>query len=236
LTDDATRLSKHLDLAFHDLTLLDCALTHRSASGRNNERLEYLGDGALNFIIASELYFRKPDADEGTLSRLRAFLVRGATLSEIARELDLGDFLLLGTGELRSGGFERDSILADALEAIIGAVYLDAGFEPCRAFVLRLYEARLASLPSPEELLDPKTRLQEFLQARGMSRPRYETLEVTGKPHAQQFLVACHIEQPAVTCEARATSRRKAEQAAALEVLNQLREHKDIAKSRKRSS
>ena len=222
MTDDTYRLAKHLNLQFQDISLLKSALTHRSASGDNNERLEYLGDGALNFIIASRLYELKPEADEGSLSRLRAFLVRGATLSEIARELGLGDYLKLGSGELKSGGFERDSILADAVEAIIGAVYLDAGFDACRHFVLGLYEKRLEDLPDVADLLDPKTRLQEFLQGRKIERPEYNTLSVTGKAHAQQFLVEGVITTLDIRCRAEAGSRRKAEQAVALKILQQL--------------
>ncbi len=222
MTDEAKRLEKHLNLQFENISLLKSALTHRSASGDNNERLEYLGDGALNFIIASKLYELKPEADEGTLSRLRAFLVRGVTLSEIARELKLGDYLHLGSGELKSGGFERDSILADAVEAIIGAVYLDAGFYACQEFVLGLFGMRLKNLPDVAQLLDPKTRLQEYLQARKIDRPEYTTIKVTGKAHAQQFLVECEIKNLDEKFQANAGSRRKAEQAAALLMLEHL--------------
>ncbi|MDO6461162.1 ribonuclease III [Granulosicoccaceae sp. 1_MG-2023] len=220
MTDDTQRLSRQLGLKFNNPALLVNALTHRSASGTNNERLEFLGDGALNFIIASALYERKPECDEGSLSRLRANLVRGVTLSEIARDLKLGDYLNLGTGELKSGGFRRDSILADAVEAIIGAVYLDAGFAACQAFVLRLFKTRLDNLPEPEELVDPKTRLQEYLQGHQLPLPNYNTLQVSGKSHAQTFLVECAIPALGQRTEATASSRRKGEQAAARAMLD----------------
>lgn len=220
MTDDSERLSRKLGLTFNDPELLENALTHRSANGQNNERLEFLGDGALNFIIASELYRLKPECDEGSLSRLRANLVRGVTLSAIARDLELGHYLNLGTGELKSGGFRRDSILADAVEAVIGAVYLDAGFDACRAFVLRLFAKRLENLPAVEELVDPKTRLQEYLQGRHLAVPDYNTLEVSGKSHAQTFRVECAIPALGQRTEASASSRRKGEQAAARAMLD----------------
>ncbi len=222
MTDDISRLSQHLALQFNDISLLRNALTHRSASGINNERLEFLGDGALNFIIASELFRLRPECDEGELSRMRANLVRGLTLSEIARELKLGDYLNLGGGELKSGGYQRDSILADALEAIIGAIYLDGGFERCKAFVLKLYHRRLNRLPNVSELVDPKTRLQEYLQGRKLPLPVYSTVKITGKSHAQTFWVECAVEELELLCTASAGSRRKAEQAAALMMLEKL--------------
>lgn len=222
MTDEIERLSKHLGLQFSDLSLLRNALTHRSASGNNNERLEFLGDGALNFIIASELFRLKPKCNEGELSRLRANLVRGVTLSEISRELKLGDYLNLGSGELKSGGFQRDSILADALEAIIGAVYLDAGFARCQSFVLGLFQQRLDKLPRVEELVDPKTRLQEYLQGRKLPLPAYDTVSVSGKAHAQTFLVECKVNDLDLSYQAKSSSRRKAEQSAALLMLNHL--------------
>jgi len=162
LIDPLKTLSKRLKLQFDDKSLLQTALTHRSASANNYERLEFLGDGALNFVIASALFNLKPDCDEGGLSRLRANLVRGVTLGEIAKELKLSDFLILGPGELKSGGFLRESILADVVEAIIGAVYIDKGFAAAEEFILRLYDSRLQNLPDVKELIDPKTRLQEY--------------------------------------------------------------------------
>ncbi|MCB1757260.1 MAG: ribonuclease III [Gammaproteobacteria bacterium] len=236
MTDDIKRLNKRLNLQFNDLSLLKSALTHRSASAENNERLEFLGDGALNFIIASELFRLLPDASEGDLSRQRANLVRGLTLCEVARDLDLGDYLQLGMGELRSGGFDRDSTLADALEAVIGAIYLDAGFEVCRDFVLKLFESRLQNLPEVFELLDPKTRLQEYMQGRGLLRPTYQTLKSEGKPHEQTFTVECTVGKIDLSCTATGSSRRLAEQAAAVDMLAQLKELGYGEESRKNHS
>ena len=157
-----------------DLALFEAALTHRSASGRNNERLEFLGDAVLNLVAADRLYRRYPVATEGDLSRLRARVVSAEPLAGIAQEIGLGDELQLGSGELKTGGFRRQSILADALEALIGAVYLDRGMEPARQFVERLLESRIAAAPEPADLKDPKTRLQEWLQARSLPLPAYE--------------------------------------------------------------
>ena len=203
---------------FRNPSLLREALTHRSANGRNNERLEFLGDAVLNVIITEELYKTNPQASEGQLSRLRASLVKKDALAALARGLKLGDHLQLGSGELRSGGYRRDSILADALEAIIGAVYLDGGFHICRDLTLKLYQRRLAALPSVEELKDPKTRLQEYLQARQRALPVYSVLEVAGESHAQHFTVECSVDS--VRTVAVGTSRRKAEQEAARKALD----------------
>ncbi|MDT8449315.1 MAG: ribonuclease III [Wenzhouxiangellaceae bacterium] len=195
--------------------LLRLALTHRSRGARNNERLEFLGDAIINFVVADLLYRARPDASEGDLSRLRARLVREHTLAEIARELGLGDRLLLGPGELKSGGFLRESILSDALEAIVGAVFEDGGYEPARALVERLVAARIESLPDAELLKDPKTRLQELLQGRGLALPEYEVVDERGADHDRQFTVVCRVEALAEPVGAIARSRRKAEQAAA---------------------
>ncbi|MGC9457010.1 MAG: ribonuclease III [Halothiobacillaceae bacterium] len=216
-------LADRLGLEFSDEALLECALRHRSAGANNNERLEFLGDGVLNFVIAEQLFQRRPDAPEGELSRLRATLVREGTLAEIARQHDLGAFLTLGSGELKSGGFRRASILADALEALIGAVYLDRGFDAARTLVLSLFENRLAHLPEADELKDPKTRLQEYLQARQLDLPRYEVVDVQGAAHAQTFRVACSVRGRADVAEGTGSSRRKAEQSAAEHMLNRLR-------------
>jgi ribonuclease-3 len=210
-------LTPSLGYEFGDRALLEEALTHRSASGRNNERLEFLGDSILNFVIAAELHRSNPHASEGELSRLRASLVKGETLAELAADMNLGDYLRLGPGELKSGGFRRASILADALEAILGGVYLDGGFEVCRCLILNLYQRRLAELPSVGELKDPKTRLQEHLQARQQALPVYSVLEVTGEAHAQHFTVECSIDEGRTV--AVGTSRRKAEQEAARKAL-----------------
>lgn len=202
--------------------LLGEALTHRSAGPRNNERLEFLGDAVLNFLIADALFRRVPDADEGGLSRLRANLVRRETLAEIAAELRLGEALVLGPGELKSGGFRRQSILADALEAVVGAVYLDGGFGACEALVDRLFRERLDSLPSTDSLKDPKTRLQEYLQARQAPLPNYRLVSQEGEPHRRVFRVACEIEGVTGTVEATGRSRRAAEQEAARRALKAL--------------
>ena len=158
-------LCRTLDYTFKQRALLHQALTHRSATGLNNERLEFLGDAILSLVIAEDLYARYPRAKEGELSRLRSSLVKGETLAELAQELSLGDYLKLGPGELKSGGFRRSSILADAFEALLGAIYLDSGLEACRRVVLRLFQDKLAQLPKPAQLKDPKSRLQEYLQS-----------------------------------------------------------------------
>ena len=222
---DLRALLTQLDYQFNDESLLDEALSHRSYGARNYERLEFLGDGFLNFIIAGELYLRRADEDEGALSRLRASLVRESTLAEIARELSLGDYLNMGVGELRSGGFRRDSILSDVVESIIGAVYLDAGFETAKSLVLRLYRNRIDTLPKSAELKDPKTRLQELLQGRALARPDYEVVDTSGKSHEMRFTVCCTLPELSLTVRASDTSRRKAEQAAATLMLDSVHQH-----------
>lgn len=215
-------LTTRLDYHFSDEGLLDEALSHRSSGSHNYERMEFLGDSFLNFVIAQELYKRRPTEDEGALSRLRASLVRQSTLADIARELNLGDYLKLGIGELRSGGFRRDSILSDVVESIIGAVLLDAGHDTARTLVLRLYGDRIDTLPPSAELKDPKTRLQELLQGRSYSRPEYEVIDASGKSHDMRFTVACTLPELSLKVRATATSRRKAEQAAAALMLEDL--------------
>ncbi len=219
---DTGRLSAQLNYQFSDAALLNEALSHRSNGAVNYERLEFLGDSFLNFTIAAELFRQRAGEDEGALSRLRASLVRQSTLAEIARELKLGDYLTLGVGELRSGGFKRDSILSDVVESIIGAVFLDAGFEVARDLVLRLYGDRIVNLPPSDELKDPKTRLQEWLQSQGHDRPGYEVVETTGKAHDMRFTVVCGLPAFQQNVRATATSRRKAEQAAAARMLERL--------------
>ncbi len=223
MSPDIERLQQALKYSFKNLDLLREAMTHRSAHGNNNERLEFLGDAILNFVIASELYERRPADPEGVLSRLRASLVNRGSLAELARELDLGAYLRLGSGELKSGGHRRDSILADALEAVFGAVYLDGGYEAARNLVLRLYDARLANLPEVTDLKDPKTRLQEHLQATRQSLPAYTVLEVSGKAHDQSFRVRCEVLDGGPTTEGVGSSRRQAEQRAAEAMLEVLR-------------
>ena len=211
-----------LGYRFNQERLLEQALTHRSAGNRNNERLEFLGDGILNFVVASELYHRFPDASEGDLSRLRAKLVRRDTLAAVAAELALGEVLIMGQGEMRSGGHRRASILSDALEAVLGAVYLDGGFDACAALIRRWYATRLESLPPAEQLKDAKTRLQERLQSRGLPLPEYELVDARGADHARTFRVACRIPAHAIEAFAEGSSRRKAEQAAAAGALQAL--------------
>lgn len=207
---------------FADPALRQRALTHRSASGRNNERLEFLGDGLVNVIVAEALYLRHPAADEGWLTRARAQLVREATLAGIARELQLGEQLELGPGELKSGGYRRDSILADALEALIGAIHLDAGFETCRRIVLGWFASRLESLTATGTEKDAKTRLQEWLQGRALPLPEYVLVDTRGEEHDKVFDVLCRIASPQIEAVADGSSRRQAEQRAAVRVLEQL--------------
>lgn len=191
------------------------AITHRSADGKHNERMEFLGDSVLGLIITTELYKRIPRASEGYLSRLRASLVNENALASIAAELSIGDFLRLGPGELKSGGFRRKSILADALEALIGCIYLEQGLEAAKAFILAVYGEQLEKLPSEDTLKDPKSRLQEFLQSRGHALPEYNLLDVEGEAHRQTFTAECVILDMGIRTQGTASSRRKAEQAAA---------------------
>jgi ribonuclease-3 len=207
---------------FADAQLLAQALTHRSAGAVHNERLEFLGDSIVNLLIAEALFQRWPKADEGALTRARAELVREGSLATLARELDLGARLTLGPGELKSGGHRRDSILADALEAVVAAIYLDAGFEACRACVLPWFESALAALPVGKPEKDPKTRLQEWLQGRQKALPSYELVSESGEEHARHFQVRCALTDPALSAEGEGGSRRAAEQAAAAAVIAQL--------------
>ncbi len=217
-------LTRRLAYRFNNPALLDEALTHRSVGARNNERLEFLGDSVLNFVIADELFQKYSTINEGDLSRLRASLVNRDSLADIARELELGACLKLGSGELKSGGFRRSSIIADAVESILGAVYCDSGFDACRQLVLRLFKYKLDNIPDIDSLKDAKTRLQELLQSRRYDRPEYKVIEVSGKAHSQNFKVECRIENPACVTVGEGRSRRKAEQLAAeaaLEILHQ---------------
>ncbi len=207
---------------FKDQDLLKQALTHRSAGAPHNERLEFLGDSIVNLLIAEALFSRWPKADEGALTRARASLVCEGALAVIARTLNLGERLTLGPGEMKSGGHRRDSILADTVEAVVAAIYLDAGFEACRARVLPWFEASLAAVPAGKPEKDPKTRLQEWLQARQKPLPVYELVSETGDDHAKHFHVRCSVADPAVTTEGEGTSRRLAEQQAAAAAIEQL--------------
>jgi ribonuclease-3 len=222
--NDRRKLSAAIDYAFASDALLSAALTHRSAGGHNNERLEYLGDAVLGLVIADALYAARPQAREGELSRLRASLVKREALAGIAREIGLGEYLVLGAGEHKSGGFRRASILADALEAVVGAIYLDGGFAAARDCVLRLYRARLAALPEGAGLKDPKTRLQELLQGRGYALPQYELTDIRGEAHQQQFTARCDVADLEATAAGTGTSRQNAEQQAAQAMLDLLAE------------
>lgn len=215
-------MTERLAHRFRQPELLQQALRHRSAGSPHNERLEFLGDALVNLVVAEALYARWPKADEGTLTRARASLVRESALAEVARRLGLGDRLELGPGELKSGGHRRDSILADALEAVVGAIHLDAGFEACRAEILPWFEPGLAELPAGKVEKDPKTRLQEWLQGRQLPRPAYRLVETLGDDHARVFRVACETSEPPLAEEAEGSSLRAAEQLAAERVLSRL--------------
>ena len=215
-------LRTQLEYEPQDVALFEAALTHRSASSRNNERLEFLGDAVLNLVVAEMLYARFPQASEGDLSRQRARLVSAEPLAAIAQELNIGEVLRLGSGELKSGGFRRESILADALEALVGAAYLDAGLDVARRWVTRWATTRKEALQSGSELKDAKTLLQEWLQARGAPLPSYRIDNVSGEPHAQLFHVACDVQSPSVSAVGSGSSRRRAEQDAAEQILQRL--------------
>lgn len=215
-------LAKRLGHDFKDASLLKTALTHRSFGTPHNERLEFLGDSILNCTIAADLFERFPMQDEGDLSRLRATLVKQDALHQLALGLRIGDALRLGEGELRSGGHQRPSMLADAVEALIGAIYLDAGFVAAQQVILRLYEPLLDKLVPGQATKDPKTRLQEWLQGHKKALPRYQLLEATGAAHDQRFAVACEIDHLSLRTTGRGTSRRLAEQEAADNALKAL--------------
>lgn len=219
MKSDYLSLYQALGYHFKSEELLTFALTHRSAGSPNNERMEFLGDALLNYVVAEALFERFPVASEGELTRSRATLVKGDTLAEIAQRLDLGQYLLLGGGELKSGGWRRASILADALEAIIGAVYLDAGMPICKQVVLQLLRERLEGMSPQKVVKDPKTRLQEYLQAKQQALPQYRVLDVTGAPHAQYFEVECVISELSRPTHGKGESRRRAEQEAAAQAL-----------------
>jgi ribonuclease-3 len=222
LDDLAGWIERSFGYVFTSAPLCQAALTHRSAGAGHNERLEFLGDSILNCSVARLLYDAHPQADEGALSRLRASLVSGETLARIATELGVGEHLHLGSGELKSGGFRRSSILADTLEALLGAMFLDSSFDATFAVISRLMLPRIAELPAAEALKDPKTRLQEILQARGLALPVYVLTAVAGDPHAQSFTVTCEVPVFRVMAVAEGASRRRAEQLAAAKVLDLL--------------
>jgi ribonuclease-3 len=211
-----------LGYQFEDPERLLLALTHRSHGGQNNERLEFLGDSIVNMVIAEYLYRHFEKAREGQLSRLRARMVKGVTLAEIGREFELGNYLRLGPGELKSGGFRRESILADAVESVIGAIYLDSDFHTCREQILRWFEVRLKKLDLQDTQKDPKTRLQEYLQSRQFPLPLYEVISVDGEAHAQTFNISCALPSLDRKTSGIGSSRRIAEQEAARNALKQM--------------
>ena len=217
------KLKKLLGRDFLECRHFQLAMTHRSVSGKNNnERMEFLGDSILGVVITEALFIQLPSAPEGYLSRLRASLVNESVLAEISVELALGDLLKLGSGELKSGGFRRSSILADALEALIAAVFLENGMEAAKSFVLSLFEQRLQDLPEEDELKDPKSRLQEYLQSRGHDLPLYSLVSATGDAHRQTFTTECRIDSLKITTQGVSTSRRKAEQQSAAKAYQQV--------------
>lgn len=222
MKQDIEKLSRRLGYQFTDGQLIQQALTHRSAGGLNNERLEYLGDAVLGFVVADALYHHFSDASEGQLSRLRSSLVKRDTLAKIAREFELGDYLNLGPGELRSGGHARTSILADGIEAILAAIYLDGGYEAVRQVILNIFSTRIQALNLADHQKDPKTRLQELLQSKKLGLPSYQVTDIAGDPHQQTFLVLCTVEELQCEMQGSGSSRRKAEQDAAARLLSAL--------------
>ncbi|WP_075185582.1 ribonuclease III [Teredinibacter haidensis] len=219
---NSERLSSALGYQFKDDSLLLKALSHRSVGSHNNERLEFLGDSLLNFIIAEALFQKFPEVREGHLTRLRANLVKGDTLADIAKEFNLGEYLQLGEGELKSGGYRRASILADTVEAILGAIYLESGMDICAQTVLRWYDSRLRSVSPDVSAKDSKTRLQEFMQERKKPLPKYEVLRCFGQSHSPEFEVSCDIGRGYAPTTAIAGSKRNAEQMAAEQMLQTL--------------
>ncbi|HET6565219.1 MAG TPA: ribonuclease III [Xanthomonadales bacterium] len=212
-----------MDYRFADITLLQDALTHRSAGPKNNERLEFLGDSILSMVVSQRLYERFPETDEGGLSRMRARIVRGKTLAEVAARLGLGKHIRLGQGEMKSGGIRRSSILADTLEALLGAILLDGGYTACQAVIANLFFPLIDDLPPAESLKDAKTLLQEWLQARGKALPEYRLVLEEGADHAKSFYVECRLGDSMPAMTAVASSRRAAEQLAAGLCLEALR-------------
>jgi ribonuclease-3 len=217
-------LCQKIGYQFKDESLLTMAITHRSFSANNNERIEFLGDSLLNMIVAESLYSRFPNLREGELSRIRALLVSGKTLAELATEFDLGSFLRLGAGEKNTGGHRRNSTLADVVEALIGAIVIEAGFDVCRERVLAWFDSRLTVLNPESSHKDAKTELQESLQARKLPLPDYQLLDTEGADHQQTFIVSCSVSLLTSSISASGSSRRKAEQAAAKKVLTALKD------------
>lgn len=216
-------LSRKLGYQFNNPELLKLALTHRSCEEANNERLEFLGDSIVNFVVAEMLYRQFPNAQEGNLSRWRATLINRDTLGDMARSFEMGRFLRLGPGELKSGGHDRQSILSCAMEAIIGAIYLDGGFQAVQACIMKWYEPALEAISYTNNGKDPKTQLQELLQSRHLSLPVYTVTSVEGEAHQQSFVVECFVEDIKAKAEGKGTSRRRAEQDSAQNMLGMIR-------------
>ncbi|MDD9891254.1 MAG: ribonuclease III [Gammaproteobacteria bacterium] len=219
---DLDKLQKILNHQFSDPDLAQLALTHRSANPLNNERLEFLGDSLLGYVVAEILFESFPEANEGELSRLRSLLVNKTTLADIAREINLKEFIQLGTGERKSGGDDRDSILADAVEAIIAAIYLDGGVNACKAPIKQWMQSRIHDNSKLDQQKDAKTRLQELMQAQGLELPEYKVVKISGEAHQQTFLVECIVESSDRSQQGSGSSKRQAEQQAATNMLAQL--------------
>ena len=224
MSNQIEQLQSRLGHEFGDQALLQLALSHRSCGARNNERLEFLGDSVLNYVIGEYLYQNFDNAPEGEMSRSRAALVRGETLALVAAELELGELIKLGPGEKKSGARQRQSILANTLEAVVGAILLDAGMERCRQVILQWFQRRLRDLPLQGVAKDSKTLLQEFLQGRGRALPEYHLEQATGSDHRREFSVSCRLPELGLSMIGSAKTRRKAEQEAALRVLQFLHE------------
>lgn len=224
MTKKPEQLASKLGLRFEQFQLFKMALTHRSVGASNNERLEFLGDSVLGFVIAEKLYEKFPAATEGQLSRLRASLVNQKSLAGLARQLNLGDYLILGSGELKSGGYRRDSILSDAIEAIMGAIVKDQGIEAARTWILELFAEKLSTLDLKKSQKDPKTRLQELIQSQQNQLPEYELLNTRGMAHEQEFTVSCKVVDGGEPTIGHGRSRKRAEQAAAEAMLKQMEE------------
>ena len=229
MTKKLSRLESKLDHKFSDQSLLQLALTHRSRGAQNYERLEFLGDSILGFVIAQWLFEYFPEQSEGKLSRMRSSLVRKETLAVIARQLNLGDFLILGEGELKSGGYQRESILADAVESIIGAMFLDAGVEVAQRFIIHNFKDFLNTITPQKSFKDAKSRLQEAMQKRGFSLPKYSIVSTAGQQHEQLFTVSCKLNNLPLEGEATAGTRRLAEQKSAAKVLELLDELENVS-------
>ena len=222
LHKSTTKLCQHIRYDFADTALLKQALTHRSAAKQHNERLEFLGDAVLGLVIAERVFAKFPDLPEGKLTRMRSNLVKGQTLAEIARELKLGSLIKLGPGEMKSGGQRRDSILADAVESLLGAVYLDSGLDAVNKVIDVLFAERLSALDPNVQIKDNKTRLQEYLQSRQIELPQYEVIDIAGKDHSQTFTVECRVSKLSLVKKGVGRSRRIAEQEAAKSILDDI--------------